>query len=133
MSAFYPRCVKRQRLSKFLIVRNFTQGKVKARMLNEHDHYMADFERIFEGLDRLDRLVLLLMWLWPDPSVKPGDTSLMQFLMGTGIGSAINVVPGFVLNRQVHADGVRHHFFFMPMQWPALAIMLVCAVIALLK
>ncbi|MFB3304579.1 hypothetical protein Q7C20_15075 [Pseudomonas sp. AMR01] len=78
-------------------------------------------------------MVLLLMWLWPDPSVKSGDTSLMQFLMGTGMGSAINVVLGFVLNRQVHADGVRHHFFFMPMQWPALAIAVVCAVIALLK
>jgi hypothetical protein len=50
-----------------------------------------------------------------------------------GIGSAINTVLGFALNRQVHEDGVRHHFFFMPMQWPALAIMIVCAVIALLK
>lgn len=78
-------------------------------------------------------ILLLVMWLWPDPSVKPGNTSLMQLLMGFGIGSAINVVLGFVLNRQVHADGVRHHFFFMPMQWPALAIMLVCALIALLK
>jgi hypothetical protein len=78
-------------------------------------------------------MVLLLMGLWPDSSVKPGNTSLMQLLMGVGIGSAINTVLGFVLNRQVHEDGVRHHFFFMPMQWPALAIMLVCAVIALLK
>ncbi|WP_300627120.1 hypothetical protein [Pseudomonas sp.] len=78
-------------------------------------------------------MLLLVMWLWPDPSVKPGDTSLMQLLIGFGIGSAINVVLGFVLNREVHPDGVRHHFFFMPMQWPALAIMLVCAVIALLK
>ena len=78
-------------------------------------------------------MVLLLMWLWPDPSVKPGNTSLMQLLMGVGIGSAINVVLGLVLNRKVHADGVRHHFFFMPMQWPALAITLVCALIALLK
>ncbi|WP_411378515.1 hypothetical protein [Pseudomonas sp. MPB26] len=78
-------------------------------------------------------MLLLVMWLWPDPSVKPGNTSLMQLLMGFGIGSAINVVLGFVLNRKVHADGVRHHFFFMPMQWPALAITLVCALIALLK
>jgi hypothetical protein len=38
------------------------------------------------------------------------------------IGSAINVVLGFVLNRQAHADGVRHHLFLMPMQWPALAM-----------
>ncbi len=78
-------------------------------------------------------MVLLLMWLWPDPSVKPGNVSLMQFLIGVCIGSAINVVLGFVLNRQPHADGVRHHFFFMPMQWPALVIGLVCGLIALLK
>ncbi|WP_206758794.1 hypothetical protein [Pseudomonas sp. CFBP 8772] len=57
----------------------------------------------------------------------------MQLLMGLGIGSAINVVLGFVLNRELHPDGVRHHFFFIPMQWPALLIMLACAVIALLK
>ena len=29
-------------------------------------------------------MVLLLMWLWPDPSVKPGNTSLMQVLIGSG-------------------------------------------------
>lgn len=57
----------------------------------------------------------------------------MQLLMGLGIGSAINVVLGFVLNRELHPDGVRHHFFFIPMQWPALLIMLACTVIALLK
>lgn len=78
-------------------------------------------------------MVLLMMWLWPDPSVKPGNTSLMQLLIGVGTGSAINVVLGFVLNRKLHPDGVRHHFFFVPMQWPALAIMLACAVIALVK
>lgn len=78
-------------------------------------------------------MVLLMMWLWPDPSVKPGNTSLMQLLMGLSIGSAINVVLGFILNRELHPDGVRHHFFFVPMQWPALAIMLACAVVALLK
>lgn len=78
-------------------------------------------------------MVLLMMWLWPDPSVKPGNTSLMQLLIGVGTGSAINVVLGFVLNRELHPDGVRHHFFFVPMQWPALAIMLACAVIALVK
>jgi hypothetical protein len=42
-------------------------------------------------------------------------------------------VLGVVLNRQPHTDGVRHHFFFMPMQWPALAITVVCTLIALLK
>lgn len=78
-------------------------------------------------------MVLSMMWLWPDPSVNPGNTSLMQFLLAVGIGSAINVVLGFVLNRELHPDGVRHLFFFIPMQWPALAIMLACAVIALLK
>jgi len=78
-------------------------------------------------------MLMLMMWLWPDSSVKPGNTSLMQLLMGLGSGSAINVVLGFVLNRELHPDGVRHHFFFIPMQWPALLIMLACAVIALLK
>lgn len=78
-------------------------------------------------------MILLLMVLWPDPSVKPDNTSLTQLLMGVGIGSAINTVLGFVLNREVHEDGVRHHFFFLPMQWPALAITLVCVVIALFK
>ncbi|MBA1293741.1 hypothetical protein G7025_10255 [Pseudomonas lurida] len=78
-------------------------------------------------------MILLLMWLWPDPSVKPGNTSLMQLLVGAGIGSAINAVLGFVLNREVHEDGVRHHFFFLPMQWPALVLMVVCVVIALFK
>jgi hypothetical protein len=57
-------------------------------------------------------ILLLMMWLWPDSSVKPGSTSLMQLLMGLGIGPAINVVLGFVLNRELHPDGVRHHFFF---------------------
>ena len=46
---------------------------------------------------------------------------------------AINTVLGVVLNRQPHTDGVRHHFFFMPMQWPALALTVVCTLIALLK
>lgn len=78
-------------------------------------------------------MILLLTWLSMDPGVKRGDITLMQFLMGAGIGSVINVVLGFVLNRQFHADGVRHHFFFIPMQWPALVIAIVCAVIALLK
>lgn len=76
--------------------------------------------------------MVLLMWLWPDPSVKPGNVSLMQLLIGAGIGSAINVVLGFVLNRQPYAYGVRHHFFFLLMQWPALVIAVACALIALL-
>lgn len=40
---------------------------------------------------------------------------------------------GFGLNRQGHADRMRHHFFFMPMQRPVLAITRGCAMIALLK
>ncbi|MFS7223385.1 hypothetical protein AB6859_02840 [Rahnella inusitata] len=77
--------------------------------------------------------VLLLMWLWPDPSVKKGDVSLMQFLLGVGIGAAINTVMGLILNRKNHDDGVRHHFFYIPMQWPSLAIMLVCSIIGFIK
>ncbi|WP_208640460.1 hypothetical protein [Rahnella inusitata] len=45
--------------------------------------------------------VLLLMWLWPDPSVKKGDVSLMQFLLGVGIGAAINTVMGLIINRKI--------------------------------
>jgi len=77
--------------------------------------------------------VLLLMWLWPDPSVKKGDVSSMQFLLGVGIGAAINTVMGLILNRKNHDDGVRHHFFYIPMQWPSLAIVLVCSIIGFIK
>ncbi|MEE8730099.1 MAG: hypothetical protein SOI28_12965 [Rahnella inusitata] len=77
--------------------------------------------------------VLLLMWLWPDPSVKKGDVSLMQFLLGVGIGAAINTVMGLILNIKNHDDGVRHHFFYIPMQWPSLAIVLVCSIIGFIK
>ncbi|MGC6389173.1 hypothetical protein ACMV8I_16150 [Ewingella sp. S1.OA.A_B6] len=78
-------------------------------------------------------IVLLLMWLLPDPHVKYGDTSFMQFLLGVGIGSAINTVIGLILNRKTHTDSTCHHFFFIPMQWPALTITVVCAVIAIIK
>lgn len=77
--------------------------------------------------------VLLLMWLWPDPSVKKGDVSLMQFLLGVGIGAAINTIMGLILNRKNHDDGVRHHFFYIPMQWPSLAIVVVCGIIGFIK
>jgi len=77
--------------------------------------------------------VLLLMWLWPDPSVKKGDVSLMQFLLGVGIGAAINTIMGLILNRKNHDDGVRHHFFYIPMQWPSLALVLVCSIIGFIK
>ncbi|TCV96767.1 hypothetical protein [Biostraticola tofi] len=78
-------------------------------------------------------VILLLMWLWPDANIKQGNTSLMQFLLGAGIGAAINTVLGLVLNRKKQADGAPHHFFFMPMQWPSLAIVIVCTVIAIIK
>ena len=79
--------------------------------------------------------LLLLMWLWPDPAVAKGNTSLAQLLIGFGIGAAINVVLGSVLNRGPRGAGehARHHFFFMPMQWPSLVIVLVCAVVAVLR
>lgn len=77
--------------------------------------------------------VLLLMWLFPDPSVRQGNISLVQFLMGTGIGSVMNTVIGFYLNRKTYADGVHHHFFYIPMQWPALIISIVCVIIWLIK
>lgn len=77
--------------------------------------------------------VLLLMWLWPDPSVKKGDVSLMQFLLGVGIGAAINTIMGLILNRKNHDGGVRHHFFYIPMQWPSLAIVVVCGIIGFIK
>ncbi|WP_034912099.1 membrane protein [Erwinia sp. 9145] len=73
-------------------------------------------------------MVLLIMWLFPDPTVKAGNTSLAQFLIGVGVGSAINTVVGLLLNRRIHNDGVHHHFFYIPMQWPALAICVICAV-----
>jgi len=79
--------------------------------------------------------LLLLMWLWPDPSVAKGNTSLAQLLIGFGIGAAINVVLGLVLNRGPRGEGepARHHFFYLPMQWPSLAIVVACAAVALLR
>jgi hypothetical protein len=79
--------------------------------------------------------LLLLMWLWPDPSVAKGNTSLTQLLLGFGSGAALNVVLGVLLNRGPRAAGehARHHFFFLPMQWPSLAIVVACVVVALLR
>ncbi|NWF33367.1 hypothetical protein HH110_09955 [Stenotrophomonas sp. SAM-B] len=79
--------------------------------------------------------LLLLMWLWPDPSVAKGNISLTRLLLGFGIGAAINVVVGLVLNRGPRAEGepARHHFFYLPMQWPSLAIVAACAAGALLR
>ena len=79
--------------------------------------------------------VLVLLWLHPDPSVAKGNTSLTQVLTGFGIGAALNTVLGLVLNRGVRAKGelARHHFFYLPMQWPSLAIVVACAVMAALR
>ncbi|SDI96075.1 hypothetical protein SAMN05216588_1316 [Pseudomonas flavescens] len=78
-------------------------------------------------------VVLLWLWLWPDPTVKPGDVTLMQFLLSVVIGSLINVALGLVLNRGDRSHGVRHHFFYVPMQWPALAFAVVCGVLAVIN
>lgn len=79
--------------------------------------------------------LLLLMWLWPDPAFAKGNTSLTQLLVGFGSGAAINVLLGLVLNRGPRAPGerARHHFFFVPMQWPSLVIVVACAAVALLR
>ena len=79
--------------------------------------------------------VLLLTYFFHDPSAGQGNTTLQQFLLGCGAGAAVNVVIGLALNRGARAPGehARHHFFFMPMQWPALAIVIVCAAVAALK
>ncbi|WP_329848483.1 hypothetical protein [Stenotrophomonas hibiscicola] len=79
--------------------------------------------------------VLLILILFPDPVVGRGNTSLGQVLLALGLGSAINTVLGFVLNRKPRAHGLHapHHFFFLPMQWPAMAVVAVCVVVALLR
>ena len=80
-------------------------------------------------------VVLLMLWLYPDPSVAKGNTTLVQFLLGCGVGAAINTVLGFALNRGGRAAGghARHHFFYLPMQWPSMAIVIACGVVALLR
>ncbi|MDT3486923.1 hypothetical protein [Stenotrophomonas maltophilia] len=79
--------------------------------------------------------VLLILVLFPDPAVGRGNTSLDQVLLAFGLGSAINAVLGFVLNRKARAPGQHapHHFFFLPMQWPAMAIVAACVGIAVLR
>jgi len=79
--------------------------------------------------------MLLLIALQQDPTVAKGNMTLQQFLLGCGTGAAINTVLGFVLNRGVRADGelAKHHFFYLPMQWPSLAIVVVCAMVAVIR
>lgn len=78
-------------------------------------------------------VLLCLTALWPGAATASGDVSLKSFLYGTIIGSVLNTVAGFIVNRETDEHGARHHFFFIPMQWPSLAIALVCTVIAIIK
>ncbi|WP_422346642.1 hypothetical protein [Stenotrophomonas sp. DR009] len=95
---------------------------------------------IYRGVGLLTLLtpiaaLLLILILFPDPAVGRGNTSFSQVLLAFGLGSAINVVLGFVLNRKPRTPGqhASHHFFFLPMQWPAMAVVAVCVVVALLR
>ena len=64
-----------------------------------------------------------------------GNIPLPQVLLGAGIGAAVNVLLGLWLNRAPRQKGevAPHHFFFVPMQWAALVLVAVCAVVALLR
>ncbi|PJL59274.1 hypothetical protein [Stenotrophomonas maltophilia] len=78
--------------------------------------------------------ILLLAYFFPHEGSK-GNTPLAQVLLGAGIGAAVNVLLGLLLNRAPRQKGevAPHHFFFVPMQWAALVIVAVCAVVALLR
>ncbi len=78
--------------------------------------------------------ILLLAYFFPHEGSK-GNTPLPQVLLGAGIGAAVNVLLGLWFNRVPRQKGeaAPHHFFFLPMQWPALALVVVCVVIALLR
>ncbi|MBA0283052.1 hypothetical protein D7Y44_18910 [Stenotrophomonas maltophilia] len=78
--------------------------------------------------------ILLLAYFSP-PDGPKGNIPLQQVLLGGGLGAAVNAVLGLWLNRVPRPKGevARHHFFFVPMQWAALVIVAVCAVIALLR
>lgn len=77
-------------------------------------------------------VVLLFAYLQRDPVTHRGDTTLSAFLLGIAIGAAINIAIGFALNRGPRPEGTyaRHHFFFVPMQWPSLAIVVACIAVA---
>ena len=78
--------------------------------------------------------ILLLAYFFPHAGPKV-NTPLSQVLLGASIGAAVNVLLGLWLNRAPRQKGevAPHHFFFVPMQWAALAIVAVCAVVALLR
>jgi len=78
--------------------------------------------------------ILLLAYFFPHDGAK-GNIPLQQVLLGGGIGAAVNVLLGLWLNRAPRHKGeaAPHYFFFVPMQWAALVLVAVCAVIALLR
>jgi len=78
--------------------------------------------------------ILLLAYFFPQEGPK-GNIPLQQVLLGAGLGAALNVLLGLWLNRAPRQKGeaAPHHFFFVPMQWIALLIVVVCGVIALLR
>lgn len=78
--------------------------------------------------------ILLLAYFFPHDGAK-GNIPLQQVLLGGGIGAAVNVLLGVWLNRAPRLEGeaAPHHFFFVPLQWAALVLVAVCAVIALLR
>ncbi|AEM51942.1 hypothetical protein [Stenotrophomonas maltophilia] len=78
--------------------------------------------------------ILLLAYFFPHDGPK-GNIPLQQVLLGAGIGATVNVLLGLWLNRSPRQKGeaARHHFFFVPMQWAALVLVVVCVVVALLR
>ncbi len=78
--------------------------------------------------------ILLLAYFFPQEGPK-GSIPLQQVLLGAGLGAALNVLLGLWLNRAPRQKGeaAPHHFFFVPMQWVALLIVVVCGVVALLR
>ncbi|HGM5044664.1 TPA: hypothetical protein ACKPZV_001872 [Stenotrophomonas maltophilia] len=78
--------------------------------------------------------ILLLAYFFPHDGPK-GNVPLQQVLLGAGIGATVNVLLGLWLNRSPRQKGeaARHHFFFVPMQWAALVLVVVCVVVALLR
>ena len=78
--------------------------------------------------------ILLLAYFFPHDGQR-GNTPLSQVVLGAGIGALINIMLGLLLNRAPRQQGqpAAHHFFFIPMQWAALALLLICAATALLR
>lgn len=79
-------------------------------------------------------VILLLAYFYPHDGPK-GNIPLQQVLLGAGIGATVNVLLGLWLNRMPRKKGeaAPHHFFFLPMQWVASVIVVVCVLVALLR